>query len=153
MIKVAGGKRDIDVAGFADRLAIVDRLDDGDQTRMALDHAGECIEMPRPGMTRKLRPGSLRLAGGGNRIVDVLGAAERNFRQELARGRLARVERLAGSRRDKSAVDEVAELALVARQPLAGFGVGFERGAVGHFVKIPCDSHRDHPIGCRLRAE
>jgi hypothetical protein len=44
---MAGGKRHVDIARLSHRFAIVDRFDDGEQAAMALDHAGECIEMPR----------------------------------------------------------------------------------------------------------
>ncbi len=139
---------------FADRLAVVDRLDHRDQPRMALDHAGKGIEVAGACMARQLGPGPLRLACRRDRVVHVLGAALGDLCQTSLPVAGSKVSKaLPDGRRDERAVDEVAELAFVARQPLASFGVGFRCGTIGHFVKIPCDCHRDHPIGCRLRAE
>jgi hypothetical protein len=62
MIEMASGKRYVDVARFPDRLAVVERFDDGDQARMALNQARERIEVPGAGMSGELCPRALRLA-------------------------------------------------------------------------------------------
>ncbi|MNT88406.1 hypothetical protein D3C72_2289640 [compost metagenome] len=77
MVEVTCGQRNVDIARFADRLTVVDRLDHRDQARMALDHAGKGIEVTGTGMARQLGPRALRFSSSSDRVIHVLGAAKR----------------------------------------------------------------------------
>ncbi len=92
MIEMASGKRYVDVARFPDRLAVVERFDDGDQARMALNQARERIEVPGAGMSGELCPRALRLARCRHRRVHVVAPAMCDFREQFARCGLERVE-------------------------------------------------------------
>ena len=50
MIEMASDKRDVDVAGFADGLAVVERFEDGEAARVFLDLAGEGVEIAGAGV-------------------------------------------------------------------------------------------------------
>ena len=45
VVEMAGDQRDIDIAAFADRLAVVHGLEHGEQAGMLLDGAGDGIEI------------------------------------------------------------------------------------------------------------
>ena len=74
MVEVAGDERHVDVAGLADRLAVVERLDHREEAAVLLDHAGDGVEVLGPLMAGQRRPFRLRLPGRGDRIVDIVGA-------------------------------------------------------------------------------
>ena len=56
MIEMSGGQRHVEIAGLADRLAVVERLQHRKQPGMALQHAGQCIEMTRAAVAAELCP-------------------------------------------------------------------------------------------------
>ena len=78
MVEVAGDQRDVDVARFADRLAVVQRLQHGEEALVLLHLAGERVEIARALMARRAptRPAkALRAAAtarvdvGGGRLA------------------------------------------------------------------------------------
>ena len=52
VVEVAGDQRHVDVAGLADRLAVVQRLQHREEALMLLDEAGDGVEMPGALMAR-----------------------------------------------------------------------------------------------------
>jgi hypothetical protein len=135
---------------FAHRLAAVQGFEHGEQAAVPLHRARQGIEMPRSRRAADLGPLVLRLAGGGDRGVDIGGVAVGEARQLGAGRRLGAVDVGAGVRLHEGAIDEVAEGGIVALQPSAHLGIGFRRRAVVHLVEITGYAHGDHPTGWRL---
>ncbi len=72
VVEMPRDQRDVDIAAFADRLAVVQRLQHREQARVLLHQPRQGIEVPRPARARPgLRPFRLRRAGGGDGGVDV----------------------------------------------------------------------------------
>ena len=71
VVKVTRREVDIKVARLADRLAIVETFDDGEQAGVLLDQPRNRIEILRALETIKILPGLLRLAGGFDGGVDI----------------------------------------------------------------------------------
>ena len=109
MIEMASDERNVDVARFADRLAVVDRFQHREKALPLLHMARERIEMLRPLEAGERRPFRLGLARRGDRGVDVRRRALCRARDPLAGRRIEDVEQLAGL--GEGAVDEVAEAA------------------------------------------
>ena len=61
MVEVAGHERDIEIPGLADRLAVVERLQHGEQAGVLLHVAGERVEVAGAGVPAHLPP--TRLGG------------------------------------------------------------------------------------------
>ncbi|MGY4199303.1 hypothetical protein ACVIM9_008644 [Bradyrhizobium sp. USDA 4520] len=140
--EMARSERHVEIAGFPDRLAVVDRLQHGEQPGVTLQHARQRIEMTRATVTAKLCPRCLRGACGADRRLDIGSSALRDARQRLARGRLGRREVFAGVRRCELAGDEMPERGAMPRQPGACLAVRLRRGAILHGLEIACDAHR-----------
>jgi hypothetical protein len=98
--------RDVDVAGLLDRLAVVERLEDGELAAALLDDPCDPVEVlgalaaghPRPDLV-------VGLASGLDRGVDVGVARLRDLGEDLLGGRADRLERRAVPL-DELAVDE-----------------------------------------------
>ena len=71
MIEMAGDERHVDVARFADRLAVVDRFQHREKALALLHVPGERVEIARALVAGKRRPFALRLARRGDGCVDV----------------------------------------------------------------------------------
>ena len=71
MVEMPGDERHVDVARLADRLAVVEALQHGEEALALLDEPGERVEVLRPLMAGKRGPGGLRRARGGDGRVDV----------------------------------------------------------------------------------
>ena len=56
IVEVAGDQRDVDVARLADRLAVVQRLQHGEQARVLLDLAGNGVEIAGADVARRVFP-------------------------------------------------------------------------------------------------
>ena len=98
MVEMAGDERNVDVARLADRLAVVDRLEHGEEALALLHVAGERIEMLRALVARERRPVRQRLARRGDRRVDVGVRALRRAGDPLAGRGIEDVEQRAGLR-------------------------------------------------------
>jgi hypothetical protein len=105
--EVRRGERDVDVAALRDRLAVVERLEDGELAGALLDDprdAEEVLGALAPGIgPRRARSA----AGGGDGAVDVRLGGERDLGQDLLGGGLSVFERRP-RRVDELAVDEEA---------------------------------------------
>ena len=71
MIEMSRGERHINIAGFANRLAIIQRLQNRKQPCIALDQPGQGIELSRPLVIRKTGPTGLCGPRGFDRRIDI----------------------------------------------------------------------------------
>jgi ParB family chromosome partitioning protein len=110
--EVGSDQGQVDVAGLADRLAVVDRLEDGQLAGPLLHQPGDAEQVLGPLAAGHRAPHLLvRGAGGGDGPVDVGGAGGHDLGEDLLGGRVHGLER--------RAVDRVHELA-ADEQPVAG---------------------------------
>ncbi len=116
MIEMPGGERNIDIARLADRFAIVERLDHGEETRMLLHHAGKRIKMPGATFPAEPAPLLLRRTRGLHRRIDIGTKPLGDAGQRLAGGRIMRLETMPLASHP-SAVDEMPKSAAMARDP------------------------------------
>ena len=102
-------KGNVDVAGLADRLAVVDGLEDGELARALLQDARDAEEVLPALGARHLRPRLVvRAPRSLDRPVDVTRPSGRDLREDLLVGRVDRLERRTVQRVDEGAVDEQA---------------------------------------------
>ena len=109
VIEVPRHQRNVDVAALADRLAVVHRLQHGEEPLAFLHVPRQRIEMPRPRLARQRRPGGKRRPRRRHRRVGVGLAAECDAAEQRAVGRVVHLELPAVARGDEAAADEVAE--------------------------------------------
>src|SRR5690606_24001359 len=141
VVEVPRDEGDVDVARLADRLPVVDRLENGEEPRMALDQPGEGVEVARPGVAPEVAPRRERGACRADGAVDVAFAPLRHPRDRFPVRRVVRLEVLALRGRLPLAADEVAELPAVAVEPLLGRCRRLRRGAVFHRLEDVRDLH------------
>src|SRR6516164_723088 len=115
MIEMAGDQGNVDVARFADRLAVVDRLQDREKSRVFLDVTSERVKMAGASVAGEARPAWERLPRRGDRGVHVGRRALGHARDALPRRWVEHVEEIA--RLGKAAVDEMAEAGAMAFKP------------------------------------
>jgi hypothetical protein len=119
---VCGREREVDVAGFADRLPSVQRLEHGELARSLLQDPRDPEEVLRPFRGPKVGPAVReRVAGSADREVDVLGACLRDLRERLLARRIERGVALAGARLHELTAD-VQAVAVGDRDDVARFG-------------------------------
>jgi len=127
MVEVAGDERNIEIARLADRLAVVETLEHGEEPRVALDLTSNRVEVASAGMRGEGCPPRSGGACGRDGRVDVSVAALRHAREHRGGRGVDRLEVLALGRRHPLATDVVAELRVVVRfEPLER-----RRGALG----------------------
>ena len=98
--EVRGDGRDVDVARLPDRLAVVDRLQDGELAAALLDDPGDPVEVLRALAARHRAPDPVvGLAGGLHRAVHVGVVRLRDLGEDLLGGRVDRLERRCRRRR------------------------------------------------------
>jgi len=119
MVEVARGQRQVGVAGFADGLAIVQRLEHREQARVLLQQARERIHDLRAAMPTQGDPARLRAARGGDGAFDVVLRRLRHLGQLAAVGGIVGGEGRAGLA--PGVVDEQAEAAAMLVQPRERF--------------------------------
>ena len=138
-IEVALGKGNVDVAAFADRLAIVERFQNGEQAGVFLQEAGNGVKVLGAAMTAEPFPFRLGLAGGGDGGVDLVLRGLAEVGQGFAIGGVARLEVLA--RRGPLAVDILAKGGALVDDPGKRVGGGFRGGAILHGLEDFLDGH------------
>ncbi len=143
MIEMPHGQRHIEITRLADRLAIIEAFQNRKKPRMALQHAGQRIEMARPSMAAKLFPWPLRLARRGNGRIHLLFGTIGDLCQKLARGRFIAVDLFGAGH--KIPADEMAETRFMRCQPGARFRIQFRRGAIIHGFEIFSDAQNSTP--------
>jgi hypothetical protein len=105
--EVRRGQRDVDVARLPDRLAVVERLQDGEFPGLLLDDPGDPEQVLGSLPAGQLRPGCfVGVAGGGDRAVDVGGSRLGHLGQDLLGSRRDGLERVPFGTPGELAVDE-----------------------------------------------
>ena len=141
MIEMAGDQRNVDIARLADRLAIVDRFQNRQETLALLHVARERIKMLRPLEAGERRPFGLSLPRRGDRCVDVGRRALRGAGDPFAGRGIEDIEQVAGFVED--AVDEMPEARLVLFEPRSDVLGAFGRRTVVHRAQdVLDDAHR-----------
>jgi len=140
VVEVPRHQRDVEVARLADRLAVVERLQHGQQARVLLDLAGERVEVARAAVATERLPGGQRGAGGAHGAVDVGVAALGAQRERGAGGRVDGLEGV-GAGGFEHAVDHMPEAPAVPRQPGAGGVGGLGGGAVVERLEQVANGH------------
>ena len=138
------GQRDIDIAAFADRLAVVERFKDREKAAVLLQEPRQRIEIPRATMAAQLFPNRLGLASGLDGGVDVFLCRLTDLRQRLAARRIAALEAFRGLR--ERPVNEVPEFRAVALEPFHRLGIAFRGWAIFHRFKNFFDGHVSIPL-------
>ena len=89
MVEVAGDERDVDVAGFANGLAIVESFEDGEAAGVFLDLAGESVEVTRAGVGSERLPRGESGVNSAGLMTTVLPAARAGatFQANMRRGK------------------------------------------------------------------
>jgi ParB family chromosome partitioning protein len=107
--EVRRAQRDVDVAGLPDRLAVVERLEDGEFAGPLLNDPGDPEEVFGPVGRPHRSPGrGVCGAGGGDCAVDVLRSRLGDVREHLLGCRADRLERMSVEAVDELASDEQA---------------------------------------------
>ena len=141
MVEVTGDERDVDVARFADRLAVIEALE-------------QRVQVARSRVAGEACPGRERGAGRGHRGADIRRACLDHARQLGAGRRIDDVEAAPVLPFHPAAAYVQPELAAVPGDPLQRRLIGFRRGAVCHRFEDLADSGRgSHGIGWRYAAE
>ena len=105
--EVRGGRRDVDVARLADRLAVVEGLQDGELAAALCEQARDPVQILGALGARHPAPHLVvGAARGGDGAVDVGLARLGDVREDLFRGGVDRLEGLALGRVGELAVDE-----------------------------------------------
>ncbi len=152
VIEVAGDEGNVEIAGLADRLPVVQALEHGQQPRVPLHLSRERIEVARARVRLECRPTRTGGGCGGDRRVDVRLASLRHARQHGLRCGIDRLEVGAVRRGRPHSIDEVAEAAAVVLfDPLECGSVAFRRRPVLHRLEQLGDG-RHHTIGWRCAA-
>ena len=134
VIEVPCDEWNIEITCFANRLAVVHRLEHGQQARMLLHGARKRIEMPRAAMTTECLPLWKRSACGRHGGIDIGFGTLRDFRQQGTSRRILHGKGVAMLR--ELAADEMSEGAeLMPFDPFTYRRVAFRGGAVGHGLK------------------
>src|SRR5690606_8674270 len=95
VVEVPCHEGDVDIARFPNRLAVVDRLEDGEEPSVLLDLAGQGVEVACPAVAAESAPGREGGAGGTDRGGDVIFPALCDPCDLLARGGVHDLEGLA----------------------------------------------------------
>jgi hypothetical protein len=117
VIEVPGDERNVDVAGLADRLAVVHRLEHGKIARMLLDVPRDRVEVACPAMSAEVAPCRLCTARGSNRRIHISRGRLRDLRDGSAIRGIDTVEVLAIRGFTPRAIDEETEAALLRIEP------------------------------------
>ena len=136
-------QRNINVAAFADRLAVVQRLKHSKQTRMLLQKARNGIKHPGATMPAQLCPFALRLARGCYGGFHIGLRALGHIGQHVASGRVAGFKGRANG--GELPVDEVTKAVTHIDQPRKRLGSPFWGGAIIHAFKNVANGHARAP--------
>ena len=128
-VEMALGEGHVYVAAFADRLAVIEGFEHGEEAAVFLQEPRDGVEHAGAGMA-VFGPFLLRLAGGGDRGIDIGLRCLRHMCEHFAGGGVAGFEGL--PRFGECAVNEMAEAVALIDEPGKGFGGAFGGGAVIH---------------------
>ena len=85
VVEMTSDQRDVDIAAFADRFAVVDGFQDGEEPCVLLDVTCQGVEVFGAFMARQFRPLWLGLVRGGNGFVHVGVGALGHVGNDIAR--------------------------------------------------------------------
>jgi len=136
MVEMTRDEWNINVARFANRLAVVERLQHCQAPRVLLHLPGERVEITRTRMTAERLPCRQRCARSIDGRVNIRRIRLRYARQLLARGGIQRLEVLTARRLAPPAADEVTKLAPMPIEPRQGLFRIFRRRTILHRVKL-----------------
>ena len=140
MVEMPLGQGDIDIAGLADRLAIVEGFQHREQAGVFLEQAGKGIKVFGACVAREPCPFRESLGCGGDRGVHIGGRALGDLGQLCPRGGVLRGKSLA--RRGEPPVDEMTKGRAALGDPCQRLGGAFGGGAVIHRVEDVTGGHR-----------
>ncbi len=141
VIEMPRDEGDVDVARLTDRLAVVERFEDGEEPCVLLHVTGEGVEVAGAGVAADVAPRRERFTRGADGAVDVALAPLRHARDRRAGRRVVGLEVLALSGRLPLAGDEMPEFPAVAVEPLLGRRRRLGCGAVFHRFEDLRDLH------------
>src|SRR5262249_26013476 len=141
IVKMAPDQRDINIAALANRLAIVHRFQHCQPSRMLLYLPGHRIEVASSHMRGERLPTRQRSARAAHSSVNVRGRTLCYRGERFSRGGIESVEENSFRGKVKSAVDEMAEPALVTIQPDQCLARVLRRGAILHRQEFFRDTH------------
>ena len=151
VVEVADHEGEVGVARLADRLAVVHRLEHGEQAVVLVDAARHRVQVARAHVAGRRAPRRVRGARRGDRLVDVGVLADERRRQRLPRARVDRGVGFATLRLHERAVDEVAERAAVRLDPRLRAVRRLRRRAVRHRREDLGDLALAHRVGAQVR--
>src|SRR5438477_11569616 len=162
MIKMTRDQRNVDVAAFANRFAVVQCFEHCEPARMFLYLAGQCIKISSTRMWSERLPRRQSSARGLHRAINVRCRTLCHRRKFFTSGRFCGVEISACSGRLPCAVDEVSEAPAIAVQPCKSLARVLWRRTILHghesfgdahslFLNLspPTQDSEAHPIGWR----
>ena len=133
-------ERDIDVAAFADRLAVIKRFENCKQACVLLHQARDGIDVAGTPCATQCGPFPLGLACRGDGGIDIVLACLAQRCQGLAICRVLAVKPV--SRGGELPIDEVAKTGPLVDQPRQSVGSTFRSGAIVHRFKDLFYGHR-----------
>ena len=145
VIEVPRDKRDVDIARLTDRLAIVERLEHGEQAGMALHQAGQGIEIARPLVAAEFGPIILCRSRGCDSSINIGWSGLSDVAEPLGIGGIERFEAPALGGRAPFTADKKIKTPVMAVQPFFRFARAFRRRAIFHAVEDICGAGHVRP--------
>ena len=130
VVEVACDQRQIHIAGFTDRLAVVQSLQYREEPRVLLQKTCQRVQNAGPAMSAGCFPGRLRRSCGGYGTVHVRDGCLRYLRKFSGIGRVERCKSFTGNA--PGVVDKQSKATLVLIEPGQRFVVAFGGRAVIH---------------------
>ena len=109
IVKVAGNQRDIQVAGLADRFAIIQRFQHGQEARVFLDVTGNSIQVASAHMSWRLAPAFECCARRRHGRIDIGTIGSSDLCQRFTRRGINAIKVLTTGRFDPAVIDEQTE--------------------------------------------
>ncbi len=125
VIEVPADQRNVDVAGFANRLAIVETFQHRKQAAVLLDLARHGVQVTRPAVATDRHPLFQRVGRRGNGLVDVRLVAVRDPGQAFSVGRIEGIEVLTRIGLPPLTADEMVQGTVAFLEPVTGPGRRF----------------------------
>src|SRR5437879_9621295 len=141
MIKMPRDQRNIDVAAFTNRLAVVQRREHRETARILLHLPGQCIERARTRVRTEGLPCRQSTPRSFHRAIDIRCRSFCHYRESFTCGRVRGVEISPCRGRLPGAVHEMSKAPAVTVQPGKRLARILGRGAVLHGHEFFADPH------------
>src|ERR1700687_5774768 len=141
MIKMPRYQRNIDVAAFTKRLAVIKCFENREPARMLQNLPRQRIEIARTRMRSEELPRRQCSPCGFHRAIDIRCRSLRHRREFFTRGRIRGLEITPSGGRLPRAVNEMSEAPAVTVQPSQSFARILRRGAILHGHEFLDDAH------------